>query len=364
MPDRRVVLVLATTTGGTGRHVRALADGLLRRGDSVVVAGPAATDEMFGFAAAGAVFRPVEIASGPRPLHDLRALRTLRPVLAGADVVHAHGLRAGTVAGLALGRARTPFVVTWHNAVLAGGLARVVYAGLERYVARRATATLCVSSDLVERVRDLGGRDARLAPVGATPLPAPTRPRAEVRRELGADERPLVLAVGRLHPQKAFDVLIDAAVDYGSAPAGPLTVIAGEGPARADLEQRIAQTGADVRLLGTRSDIADLLAAADLVVMSSRWEGSPLSAHEALLAGRPMVATTVGGLPDLFADGAGVLVPPGDPGALARTVTSLLADEDAREELGEAARRRATTWPTAAVTVERVLAVYDELVSR
>lgn len=364
MGESRIVLVLGTSTGGVGRHVRAIADRLIADRRDVVVAGPRATDETFGFTPAGAAFAAVEIASGPRPLDDAAALRALRPALAGAGVVHAHGLRAGMLAGLAGGRHPAPLVVTWHNAVLASGVARRVYALLERRVARRATVTLCVSSDLVERVRALGGRDVRLAPVGATPLGPPARQRAEVRAELGAGDRPLVLAVGRLHPQKGFDVLVESAARYSQLPSRPLTVVAGEGPARADLERRISATGAPVRLLGARSDIADLLAAADLVVMPSRWEGSPLSAHETLLAGRPLVATAVGGLPDFLGDGAARLVPPDDPVSFADAVAELLVDERARHAVADAGLLRAASWPTASVSVDRVLDVYAELAGK
>jgi glycosyltransferase involved in cell wall biosynthesis len=363
VPEQRVALVLATSTGGVGRHVLALTERLVTEGGPPVVAGPRATDDMFGYAAAGASFVPVEIAAGPRPWQDLTALRALRPALADADVVHAHGLRAGFLASLAA-RRRTPLVVTWHNAVLSTGAARRVYAVLERRVARRATVTLCVSGDLVDRVRALGGDDVRLAPVGATPLGPPRRPRAEIRHELGADDRDLVVAVGRLHQQKGFDILVDAAARYGAGVSRPLTVIAGEGPARSELETRIRDTGAAVRLLGARTDIADLLDAADLVVMSSRWEGSPLSAHETLLAARPLVATAVGGLPEFLGDGAARLVAGEDPGAIAEAVTELLADDEARRDLADAGRRRAAGWPTAAMTVERVLEVYAELGGR
>jgi glycosyltransferase involved in cell wall biosynthesis len=364
MADGAVLLVLATSTGGVGRHVRAITDQLVASGREVVVAGPQATDEMFGFAEAGGTFVPVEIASGMHPLEDAAALRALRPALSHAALVHAHGLRAGMVAALACRRGSMPLIVTWHNAVLASGVARRVYAVLERRVARSAIVTLCVSSDLVDRVRALGGHDVRLAPVGATPLGPPRRPRADVRHDLGADDLALVLAVGRLHPQKGFDVLIDAAARYGKGPDPALTVVAGEGPARTDLEHRIRETGALVRLLGARDDVADLLEAADLVVMPSRWEGSPLSAHEALLAGRPLVATAVGGLPEFLGGGAARLVPADDPAALAAAVTELLGDDAARLALAEAGRQRAADWPTAAVTVERVLDVYDELAQR
>lgn len=121
-PDARgtVVLLLASSTGGVGQHVRSVARGLVEAGQPVLVCGPAATAEQFDFTATGARFTPVEISANPTPA-DARAVTALRRALAGTPVrvVHAHGLRAGLVAALA--RPVAPLVVTWHNAVLAGG---------------------------------------------------------------------------------------------------------------------------------------------------------------------------------------------------------------------------------------------------
>ena len=104
----RIALVLASSTGGVGRHVGMLVDGLVKRGDDVSVHGPAATDEQFGFSRRGAQFVPVEIPASPQP-GDVLAVRVLRRSLKGVDVIHAHGLRAGFVAALArpAGRTRT-----------------------------------------------------------------------------------------------------------------------------------------------------------------------------------------------------------------------------------------------------------------
>lgn len=357
---RRVGLVLGTSTGGVGRHVRAEVCAAVARGTAVVVAGPAATEAAFGFTAVGAEFRPVEIRDGAHPVADARAALALRTALRDRDVVHAHGLRAGFLAGRVLPPG-VPLVVTWHNALLAGGPLRRLYAVLERATARRADITLCVSADLVERVRGLGGRDVRLAPVGSSPLPRTTATPAEVRRALGVpDGVPLVVAVGRLHVQKGFDLLVTAAGLATTRPE-PLVLIAGDGPERAALDQQISATGAPVRLLGWWSDVADLLAAADLVVMSSRWEGSPLAAHETLLAGRPLVAASVGGLPELLGGGAAALVPPEDPRALARAIDELLADPAARAALGAAGSRRGREWPDATTAAERAVEVVAEL---
>lgn len=309
-----VLLTLASSTGGVGQHVRSLAVGLLARGHRVRVSCPAETQELFDFPGWS------------------RAAR-------GADVVHAHGLRAGTRAAL---RPGGPLVVTWHNAQLRGGRAGEL---AERLVARRATVSLAASQDLADTARERGARDVRLAPVAAPPL-VPTG----VDPGLG---HPLVLAVGRLHVQKGYDVLVDALALLGP----DVTVaVAGDGPLAASLAARAPE----VRWLGRRTDVADLLAAADVVVLPSVWEARSLTAQEALLAGRPLVATAVGGLPDLLQDGA-VLVPPCDPAALGAAVRRLLDDPAAALALAARGRAVAGGWPTVEDTVDQVEAVYREL---
>src|SRR5664279_3135952 len=158
--------------------------------------------------------------------------------------------------------------------------------------------------------------------------PRPTWPLAspaaaapgQVRAELGADGRPLVLCVARLHPQKGLGTLVAAAAAWRAREPVPLTVIAGSGPLEPVLRAQVEAAGLPVRLLGRRTDVADLLAAADVVVLPSRWEARALAAQEALRAGRPLVATAVGGLPALLGNAA-VLVPPDDPAALAAAVS-------------------------------------------
>jgi glycosyltransferase involved in cell wall biosynthesis len=354
-----VVLVLASSTGGVGQHVRALARGLTSAGVTVTVCGPAATQAQFDFTAVGAAFVPVEIPASPTPA-DARAVAALRRVFAGpVDLVHAHGLRAGLVAALA--RPAQPLVVTWHNAVLAGGVRGRLGRLAERIVARRARVALGASADLVDRAAALGAADARLAPVAAPDLPPAGRSRAAVRAEFGvAPDQPLVLSVGRLHPQKRYDVLVDAAASWRDRQPPPLVVIAGSGPSYLPLAARISAARAPVTLLGHRTDVADLLRGADLAVVTSDWEARQLFAQEALRAGLPLVATAVGGLPDLVGDAA-VLVAPGDPTAVDRAVRDLLDDEDRRAELGRRGAARAAGWPAEQDTLADVLAVYAEL---
>ncbi|MEU4665821.1 glycosyltransferase family 4 protein, partial [Micromonospora chalcea] len=197
--------------------------------------------------------------------------------------------------------------------------------------------------------------------VAAPTLPPPGRRRAAVRAEFGVTaDRPLILSVGRLHPQKRYDVLIDAAARWRTRTPAPVVVIAGSGPAYLPLAARISAARAPVTLLGHRTDVADLLAGADLAVVTSDWEARQLFAQEALRAGVPLVATAVGGLPELVGDGA-VLVPPGDVDAVDAAVRDLLDDPVRRAEVGRRGLARAATWPTEADTVAALADLYAEL---
>jgi glycosyltransferase involved in cell wall biosynthesis len=203
----------------------------------------------------------------------------------------------------------------------------------------------------------------------AVPVPREEKPvsgpdaelaRQKTRAELGVVERPLLLAVGRLEPHKGYDLLLDAATGWRGLDPRPLVVVAGEGSCRAALQRRIDAEDLPVRLIGRRDDVPRLLAAADVVVLPSRWEAYPLIAMEALRAGIPLVATAVGGVPELVGDAA-ALVPYGDAVALARAVAGLLAEPARGARLAAEGRAQAATWPTEDDTVAQVLSVYDEL---
>jgi glycosyltransferase involved in cell wall biosynthesis len=364
---RRVTEVLATSTGGVGTHVRSVLPPLRAAGADVEVCGPAATEELFSFTATGATFAPVEISAGLAPAADARAVGRLRRALAGADLVHAHGLRAGLVAALArrLTTGRPALVLTLHNALPeGGGLRRRVLRAAERATVRSADVVLTASGDLADNARRQGARDVRPAPVSAPPLPPARRDRADVRADLGLEDgRPLIVAVGRLHPQKGYDVLLDAAARWAGEErltALPLVVVAGDGPLHDELADRIRDEVLPVSLLGRRDDVADLLAAADLCVLPSRWEARSLTAQEALRTGTPLVATRTGGLPELLGDAA-ELVPVGDAAALADAVVRVLADPEHGARLSEAGRRQAAGWPDEAATARQLVAVYREL---
>jgi glycosyltransferase involved in cell wall biosynthesis len=362
------VEVLATSAGGVGSHVRTIVPAIRAAGASVRVCGAAATEELFRFTATGADFRPVGISAGLAPLADSRAVVQLRRAAEGADLLHAHGLRAGLVAAAArrLSGDRTrPLVLTLHNALQeSSGAKQRLLRVVEGTTIRAADLVLAVSGDLAANARRLGARDVRVVPALAPPLPPAERSRDEVREELGLDAgRPLVVAVGRLHPQKGYDVLLDAVARWEAddrlRPA-PLVAIAGDGPLEDDLTTRIREQRLPVLLLGRRSDVADLLGAADLCVLPSRWEGSPFTGQEALRAGTPLIATRAGGMPELFGDAAS-FVPVGDAAALADAVVQVLTEPARAAELAAAGPRQAAGWPDEHAAGRQQAAVYREL---
>ncbi len=362
-----VVFVLGLASGGTASHVSTLAAGCRAAGLAVSVLGPAPT---LARLPAGIDRRAVPIGDVPHPARDAAAVRRIRRWIAvrQADVVHAHGVRAGSLAALAITslrpRARPALAVTVHNAPPASRPARLVYTLLERICARRADVVLCVSADLLDRLRRLGA-DAEQFDVPAPQRPAPSDAHvAAARTGLGADGRPVVLAVARLAPQKGLDVLIDAAARWRDRDPQPRTVIAGDGPLSDDLRTRARQAGADVMFLGARDDVPALLAAADVVVVPSRWEARALIIQEAMRSGRPIVATRVGGTAELTGTDGALLVPPDDAAALAEAVAAVLDDASLAARLGAAARTRSAAFPAEQDAVRAVLAIYARLAAR
>ncbi|GAA3603351.1 glycosyltransferase family 4 protein [Microlunatus ginsengisoli] len=338
----KIALVLTASTGGIGRHVASLTPRFAAAGHRVRVYAPETTARAHGFAGADV-----------RPPAELRRL-------SGADVLHAHGYKAGGLAVPVRLLRRTPLVVSWHNAVL--GLDRQAAAArlLQRFVARGADLTLGASSDLVQQARWCGARNARLGPVAAPALAAPTGDRDAVRAALGfGPDRLLVLTVSRLAPQKNLGMLLDVAAEV-RADVRLGFVVVGDGPERNALQDRIDAERLPVALVGSRNDVPDLLAAADVALLTSTWEARALVAQEALLAGVPLIATKVGGVPELVGDGA-VLVRSGDAPAAARALRHLAELPFLRAELAARGRAEAAAWPDEDAVAADVLAAYHSV---
>jgi murein biosynthesis integral membrane protein MurJ len=362
-----VLLVVATTAGGTGRHVGALAAGMVAAGRRVVIAAPASAWPAMdsGGAPAGLPRVVLPVAERTRPWNDLRTLRRLQAATAQVDVVHAHGLRAAALACLAA--AGTPVVATLHNAPPRSGPGALLAAAMQRLVARRAAAVLVVSSDLAPRLRALGARRVQRALIPAPSLrPVDVDHAAALLDEPGLGARragvPLLVTVARLAPQKDVDLLLSAVAELGERQVEVLAVVVGDGPQRDRLAARIAAQELPVLLLGHRDDVVEWLSIADVVVVPSRWEGQPLVVQEALRLGAAIVATDAGGTRDVTGQGA-MLVPPADPTALADALQALLSDPAAKQNLQVRARDAASRLPDDNAALAQVTNLYDTLVA-
>ncbi len=349
-------------TGGAQWVLGALVEGLAGAGltRNVVVAGTADRADPILLARLDACADRVEILDSHR-LADpallagiVRALRGERPAL-----LHTHLVGTNVNGRIAARLARVPHVATVHTAP--GGAedtpGRRWADGLTARLSRRIVVpSAAVGEAYRTRWRVPSGR------ITVIPNPVPSRvpragARAAVRRELAvADDELLVLCLARLEPQKGVDVLLDAA---RGLPGRVRVAVAGDGPERDRLEGPASEAG--VRMLGHRADVADLLAASDLVCLPSRHEALPLTLLEAMAAGVPVVASAVGGVPELLEGGAGALVHAGDAPGLRDALCALAGDPAARERFAAGGAARVAARHSPAVVAAAHAALYCEL---
>lgn len=371
----RVVHLMATSGGGVVRHVADVAAAQRAAGLDVAVAAERATvgslRELLARQGVEVPTHVVDLGDRPSPA-DLGNLLRLRRLLGGlgADVVHAHGVRAGAAAVIVDGVARrrgTPVVVTVHNGPPPARAAAAVFAGLERVCGRGSAAALVVSADLGARMIRAGARVVERALVPA-PLPTAGRIPSTGEDEALADDdndRVATLAVAaRLAPQKAPHLVLDVVAALRASGRAVRAVLAGDGPLREELAAMVAARGLPVHLPGRVDDVPGLLAGADVVLLTSRWEGQPLVLQEALAVGAAIVATDVGGVAEVCGDAA-VLVPwaaadgeHGPVAGLVEAVASVLDDPELALSLRARALVRASTLPTVADAVRQLDRVY------
>ena len=299
---------------------------------------------------------------------DLGAWRPLVELLRRerVDVIHAHMFGAN-VTGVVLGRlARVPVVVAHEQTWSYEGrpLRRLIDREL---IARFSDAFIAVSSEDRRRMIEVEGispDDIVLVP-NTVPESEPPSGR-DVRGELGIpDGAPVVGLVAMLRPQKAVEVLVDAtAILHDRFPEIRVLLVGESQSNRPVIERRIAERGVgdNIMILGQREDVSDLVAAFDVATLSSDFEGTPLALLEYMDAARPIVATRVGGVPDLVDDGVeALLVPPRDPAALAEGIAKMLEDTERAREFGERARERRRREFTIEATADRVGDLYERL---
>lgn len=280
------------------------------------------------------------------------------------DVLHAH-MFGSNLWGTLIGRACGVPVVLAHEHTWSyeGNLIRK---WLDGYViGRLATRFIAVSALDAQRmvsIEHVPEKKVVLLPNGY--MPRADAPDGDIRRELGIDARtPLIAAIAALRPQKAFSVLLQAHARVIAEMPETRLVIAGGGSEREALEGLSAQLGLThrVHFLGYRADVDAILRASDVAALSSDYEGTPVVAFECMANHTPLVATAVGGLPEVVENGrTGLLVPPRNPAALAEAILGLLTDSARREQMGLAAAGRLPEF-TIEASIARLTMLYEAL---
>jgi glycosyltransferase involved in cell wall biosynthesis len=361
----KVLRVIARlNVGGPALHVAYLTAGLADRGyDTTLVAGSLAQgEESMAFVAEqrGVSIVPLEeLHREIAPLRDLRAIYRLARLIRRERpaILHTHTAKAGAVgrlAALLAGTARPPIVVhTFHGHVLRGYFSAPLAYGfrrLESLLARWTTALVAVSPQVRDDLVALGVAPASSFAVVRLGIELEQRvgggepARAETRRLLGvSDDRFVVGWVGRMTAVKRTEDLLRTLRRLVDLDVDAVLFLVGDGPNRDALEQKAHELGVARRCLfvGYQDDVARFYDAFDALLLPSANEGTPVSVIEALAAGRPVVATRVGGVPDVVRDGVdGFLADAGDTEALARRLSELAADPELRERMGAAGRER------------------------
>ena len=342
----RIVHVAAVGPfGGLESMLATLAAGQTRRGHAVRVALildrepiPHPFEAVLASAGVDAVPLRLPARSYARERRELaQLLRAASP-----DVLHTHGYRADVQAGGVGRRLGIPTLSTVHG-FTGGDWKNRLYEWLQLRALRRAEAAVVVSRPLVERLRAARVPDARvhLLPNAWGGGAGPALSREQARRELGLpDDRFIVGWVGRLSFEKGADVIVDALARL-SDPAIDVCLV-GDGPERPALTSRARELGVHARVhwAGARPAAGRLFAAFDAFALSSRTEGTPMVLFEAIDAGVPVIATAVGGVPDVLGSEHAWLVPSEDPSALARAIAEARSDRVAAARRTDAARRQ------------------------
>lgn len=384
-PVRIVRVIARLNIGGPAIHVALLSAKLPRdRFETTLVTGTPGEHEgdMSDYAYSLGV-RPIVMPGLGReisPLSDLlvtlrlwRMFRRTRP-----DIVHTHTAKAGVTGRLAARLAGVPIVVhTFHGHVLKGYFGRLttrLFLATERFLGRRSDAIVTVSPAQREEIVSFGiapPERVRVVRLGFDLSPFRDPERGRFRRFLRlADDVPLVGIVARLAGVKNHTLFLDAAARLVREIPGVHFAVVGDGELRKAIEERAARLGLARRVAftGWYEPMSDVYSDLDVCVISSVNEGTPVTLIEAMAAGTPVVATAVGGVPDVVEDGAtGRLVPSGDPAGLAGAIAGALAREgpeaDATAKMSALARERVRATYTADRLVADTAALYEELLA-
>lgn len=369
-------VITDTNIGGAGRYLLYLLPQPAFRDVDIAVACP---DGELSVRLEAAGIRRLNISGrdisfSPRLTRELAALvKAEKP-----DIVHTHGSLSGRIAAR---MRKIPVVYTKHGQVRTPdrrGIASSQAGPFTRLVNRVATRVL---ADRVIAVSDRVRKeleDSGIQPSMITVIPngidlSPYRQKAKRTSKAKAADADaqgkrsfLIGTVARLSPEKGIDTLLDAAKIVVTSYPSARFVIAGTGPLERELAQKVRDLRLEncVRMVGFVDNVPGLFSGLDLYVLPSDTEGIPLALLEAMAAGLPVVATRVGGVPEVVVDGVtGFLVPPRQPKALAQAIVRLLVDPDLAKSMGASGRERAESMFDARVTAERTVQVYRDVLA-
>lgn len=370
----RVLLLMTSSAGGVGVWAYLLTKGLSKSEFDVTVAFGRGYPMDSEFGGLGVTVVPLSLSRSLAPWTNLKGFAQIYRLLRDGDfdivctacsIAGVLGRAAGWIAGVPC-RIWTAHAYASHPHQ--SWLKRGIYRLVERGMDRLTTHYVAVS----ESMREFGIRNRIMRPekvsvihngivIAGPPAASPW----EVRAELGLRSDTLVVGtLGRLEPQKGLDVLLRAASSVRRRVRDVEFVVAGDGPLRERLEALSRELGLQdfVRFVGWQRDAARVLSILDVYCLSSLWEAFGLAAAEAMALEKPVVATRVDGVAEVVQDGeTGVLVPPGDPEALAEGLVTLLTDAGLRRRMGVAGRRRVETRFTVPEMVRRYEGLFREL---
>ena len=366
---RRILHVCMPTVAGVPTVLLGYVKDQLAKGYSVSVACPPDGWLAMAAAEAGARVFSWRAARAPGPRVAGETLRLAHFIAAARPhLVHLHSAKAGLVGRLAV-RGRRPTVFQPHawSFLAVEGPARFAAVEWERFAVRWTDALVCVSN-AEQHIGAMHGVHATtwVIPNGvdcARWTAAGSKDRASARARLGLSDRPLAVCVGRLCTQKGQHDLLDAWDTVRTTVNGAELALVGDGPDRVSLQARIAGRR-DVVLAGERDDVQLWFAAADVVVVASRWEGMALVPLEAMASARSVVATDVPGVVESLPSGAGAVVAIGDRFGLAGEIAVRLADRVRADAEGAAGRRHVELRHNLATSAGAVVSLYSMLLRR
>lgn len=313
--------------------------------------------------------RVIPVSAGS--LFNVRRLRRLAEIFKEekVDLVQTHLVYSNILGTLAAHSAGIPVIATLHSVAVANKWKSRALKVIQNFVLRSYATRILAVGQMVADINEenYGRRKVDVIPNG---IPAPSLPedreRDRLRREITGDgSDSIIITVGRFSRAKGYEDMIEAFHLLRQRASNPKLVMVGSGSTVDNIKSQIADLKLDrsVILTGEREDVHQLLALSDVYASSSHREGLPLAVLEAMMAGLPVVATSVGDIPNVVTEETGVVVPPHRPELLAAALEDLLGNPEKRQSMGQAAYRRAMSEYSLDAWMEKHLALYREVLS-